>query len=74
MSLTYQKNKEAIYRWRENNPDKYYECNKVYTDTWIKNNRERYRECCKLRARKFYDKKRVWKSISKIYFHILLEI
>jgi hypothetical protein len=43
MSLTYQQNKDAIYRWRENHPDKYYECNKGFTDKWIENNRERNR-------------------------------
>jgi hypothetical protein len=74
MSLSYQNNKEAIYRWRENHPDKYYECNKQFALNWIENNKERYRECCKLRARKYQAKKRDWKSISKIYFQILLEV
>jgi hypothetical protein len=74
MSLLYQKNKEAIYRWRENNPEANYECNKRHALHWIENNRERFRELRRINQRKYDAKKRDWKSISKIYFHILLEI
>jgi hypothetical protein len=74
MSLTYQKNKEAIYRWRENNPDKYYECNKNYTKQWIENNIERHRANKRISQQRYDEKKRNWKSIRTIYFNILLEI
>jgi hypothetical protein len=73
MSLLYQKNKENIIRWRENNPEANYESNKKHALNWIENNQERFRELCRMNQRKYDAKKRNWKSIRTIYFNILLE-
>jgi hypothetical protein len=73
MSSLYQKNKEAIYRWRENNPEANYECNKPHIYKWRLNNPDKHKELCKISQRKYEAKKRNWKSIRTVYFNILLE-
>jgi hypothetical protein len=68
MTTRYEKYKDITIRWRKENPEKYYQCNKPHIYKWVEENHERYNEI----QRKSQAKYEAWKRISKIYRNILI--
>jgi hypothetical protein len=71
----YQKHKEAIYRWRHENPQKNYQSNKPHIYNWILINPDKHRDQSRLSMRRCRAKAKLqkeWEQIRFIYFNILL--
>ena len=58
--------KQCVYRWRENNPEKYQETNRKYVNKFYANNKDKYA------AKRLF--KREFLRLAKMYFEASPEL